>query len=188
MRHGAASACDARTGSHRRRFATPNDRPVHHLALAPGGGRLAGTNLVRREVLLWETGQDALAGVYPDPFLRLSYPAFTRDGRPFCVVRAPHQVAAMLRRVEGAEAERPLTGWVHEPVGHLSFSPDASHLAARGEHTVRVWRLTDREGVPYLEGRGHGVHRCDFLPDGRLLTFSRRDNAVRLWPADLFRA
>jgi WD40 repeat protein len=188
VRRGAASACDARTGAHRHSFLTPNDRPVHHLALAPGGGRLAGTNVVRREVLLWETGQAGVAGVYPDPFLRLSYPAFTRDGRPFYVVRAPRQVAALLRRVEGTEAERPLAGWVHEPVAHLSFAPDASHLAARGEHTVRVWRLTDREGAPHLEGRGNALRRCDFLPDGRLLTFSPRDNAVRLWPADLFRA
>ena len=39
----------------------------------------------------------------------------------------------------------------------------------------------------YLEGRGNGIHWCEFLPDGRLLTFSRRDNAVKLWPASCFR-
>src|SRR5262249_53523264 len=126
-------------------------------------------------------------GTHDDQYARLSFPAFTSDGRPFCVRRSPRQFAAALHPLEKTTPDRPLMGWGGELIAHLSFAPDGSHLAARGEYTVRVWRLNDAGGVPHLEGRGNGVHWCDFLPDGRLLTFSRRDSAVKLWPADLFR-
>jgi hypothetical protein len=63
------------------------------------------------------------------------------------------------------------------------FSADGQALATSNNFTFRAWGLG--RGV-VLEGQS--INRCGFLPDGRLLTFSRHDGTVRIWPPELLRA
>jgi hypothetical protein len=73
---------------------------------------------------------------------------------------------------------------------HPSFAPGGRLLAscnARG--VLRVWSLpATAGGGAAAAASGADFTRCAWLPDGDLLTFSRQDGAVRLWPAALLRA
>jgi WD40 repeat protein len=180
--NGSITVCDARNGQPLREFVGAR---YSYLAVSRDGRRLAALRPPDPVVELFDIEREERTAVLDCGGELLSLPSFAPDGRGFRITDDGE--GPVLATLSGTTRRWRLNGWDRELIAHLSFSPDSAHLAARGVSTVRVWRLTDSKGVSHLEGRGNGIHWCDFLPDGRLLTFSRRDNAVKLWPAELFR-
>jgi hypothetical protein len=150
------------------------------VTLSPDGRRLAAA---WRRLTWWEVPLPAVAGAVELPGEALSPPAFAADGRPAAVVAAPRRDEALLAGPAGAIR---LPWPAGDKIDRLSFAPDGRHLAALGARLLRVW---ERHGAGWrvlLDGHGDGARRLEWLPDGRLLTFSPRDGAVKLWPAGLF--
>jgi hypothetical protein len=168
----------------------PALRPGPFCLLAAGrDGRGLAAVSHRLETLAWCDG--GVGDVVVLPGLALSPPAFSPEGVPSVVVRLPRREGpeTFLLGCPGPRRDpvrRPLPWPSDIPIERLAFAPDG-RLIAQGGSLVRVWGQDGKSWRVLLEGRTEGGERCDLLPDGRLLTFSRRDGCVKLWPAELFR-
>jgi hypothetical protein len=139
---------------------------------------------------LWDVTAGAAAGHFDFPGGAAHVSAslvFAPDGRLFLL--GPHEGRCGLYDVAAGrlEARLPLD-WEHGP-GVPRFAAGRA-LVIISPTGVRAWALPvgDGDATPLFEGRSEGVDDAWPLPDGRLLTFSRRDARVRIWPAEVFRA
>jgi hypothetical protein len=182
----------------------PGLGPSLGVALSPGGGLLASVIGTGQAVLLWSVAAGAPAGRIDLPGATRGSPLFGPDGRLFVRLLARHSVvlydasgaretAHLPAHVWGAWAR--LTPVVSSPWpdcllpsylwgGWAQLTPDGRAVVARSDR-VRALALPDGGGParPLFEG---AAHAADLLPGGRLLTFSRRDGRVRIWPAEVF--
>jgi hypothetical protein len=163
-------------------------RPVSALRAGAGceltasrdGRRLGAASLSPRS-LVW--CDDAGGAAVDLPGEVQSPPAFAPDGA-LCVVIQQAGAAVLFEGPPGVG--RPLPWFADEALVRLNFSPGGC-LAGCGGALARFWARAGEGWRVLLEGRAEGLASVEWLPDGRLLTFSRRDGAVKLWPAELFR-
>ncbi|MBV9143072.1 MAG: TIR domain-containing protein [Pseudonocardiales bacterium] len=87
--------------------------------------------------------------------------------------------------LDNATLSTPLTGHINWVVAAV-FSPDGHTLATgSGDHTVRLWNVTDPThptalGSP-LTGHTNYVNAVAFSPDGHTLATASDDHTARLW-------
>jgi hypothetical protein len=178
-------------------FAVPDGPPRELSGLGPAGAllmRADGAVLAARHndghtVALWDVAAGAVAGRFDLPAETAERPptfAFAADGR--LLLLGPHGGLTGLYDVTAGRLEATLPlGW-GLVLGAPRFAANRRALLTVIP-SVRAWALPE-DGVeaPLLfEGRAEGVDDAWPLPDGRLLTFSRRDARVRIWPAEVFR-
>jgi hypothetical protein len=155
------------------------------------GAALAARDWIGRSVAVWDVSAQALAGRYELPAAAQGL-AFAPDGRLYAVLEGDD--GDLLSDV-------PLFDVAHgAPVAQLNLSPGRALMAfgltpgSRALFTLtdrlQGWSLADGGGAAatLFEGLAWAVDGAAVLPDGRLLTFSRRDGRVRIWPAEVFRA
>jgi WD40 repeat protein len=159
------------------------------LALGPDGRQLAAAGTRPDEVFLWIVPEGHPVAHFQLGETLLSPPAFGPDGHAWVATRG-----ALGLRLSSLTPGLPLCfasglPWPHQDrLRSMAFAPDGRALAACDERdSLCVWSLPGPGGPPALLAEGQEVWRCAWLPDGRLLTFSRLDGAVNLWPAEAFR-
>jgi WD40 repeat protein len=169
----------------------PGLGPADTLVMRTDGAVLAARHNAGYTVTLWDVAAGVVAGRFDLPAETAEGPAtfdFAPDGRLFLL--APHEGRVGLFDVTSGRrlARLPLL-W--SQVGRVPrFSADGRVLLTASLAGVRAWALPDADGeaAPLFEARAEGITDAFPLPEGRLLTFSRRDGRVRIWPAEVFRA
>jgi hypothetical protein len=168
----------------------PGLGPAGALALRADSAVLAVRRAFSSSVALWDVAAGALSGHFDLPgvtALPSARPTFAPDGR--LLLLAPHSDRHGLYDVASGRLAVALPlAWTHIP-GEPRFAAGGRALVTISSTGLRAWALPegDGEATPLFEGRAEGVDDAWPLPDGRLLTFSRRDGRVRIWPAEVFR-
>jgi hypothetical protein len=159
----------------------PSLSPSLGVALSPGGGLLASVIGTGQAVLLWSVAAGAPAGRIDLTGATRGSPLFGPDGRLFVRLLARHSV--VLYDASGAREAAHLPSHLWGTWAQLT--PDGRALVTRADRVCAL-ALPDYEGParPLFEGAADGAA---LLPDGRLLTLSRGEGRVRLWPAEVFR-
>jgi hypothetical protein len=180
LMHGAPASCRLPGGGWRV-FDGVADSVA--LALRADGERLASVGRLGPSATLYDPATGRVLVRFDLPRQARTAPVFSPDGRLFVGVSTGGRDDA-LYEPEAGRTVATLPCPANEFVGDLAFAPDGRTILASGGPTLRVWGLAAR-GPLLAEGREHS--RGGWLADGRLLTFSRRDGAVKVWPAELLR-
>jgi RNA polymerase sigma factor (sigma-70 family) len=157
--------------------------PVQALAVAPVGRTLA-TGGDGGVVRLWDldTGKERrqIPG-HKGPVRAL---AFSPDGKTLAV-GADSSYGGPALRLWDAAAGKELPRLPEQPfhVEALAFTPDGKRLAASGyrDHTIHLWDLQTRRALHTAGAHRAPVSLVHFAPDGRILTWSDREGALRVW-------